>query len=264
MNTILEFRNFDLIIGASTIDFINSTLFVPTEFYIQDEITWCVSHAKLIPVWISMFYITQDLSSYILGILNLAFLIVLIFLYSTFEPRPFDLWKSMLVVGYITLFGNAHINIKRQAFKFGLGITSLLAMQMLLVFNAFFYKYMSGNAFSKPINSLNELNGQNAFHFGSQPVALKYIKMQNLVRKPLADTSQYLTISFTQIYISFQMSNFSILKNVKILKNVWNVYNLMTVQLSQHHECSLGHCPFKIRFIVLIPIKVFQPFYIHS
>lgn len=175
-----EFSRFDLIIGGSAIDIINSTVFLPTEFYMQDEITWCVARAQPIPKWRSIFSMASDIEIHILIWSSLFVVIVLAFLLSTFERRPFDAWKSVIYVFQVVLVGSI-IGPKRTLFKIIVIYFMFISMIVLTVFNAFFINYMTGVVLHKQINTFEELKIEN-FHYASQSSAMKYLNRANLVR----------------------------------------------------------------------------------
>lgn len=153
---------------------------MPTEFYTQDEITWCVARARPIPKWRSIFSMGQGIEVHICTWSALVITIILTFFLSTFERRPFDAWKSMIYVFH--LFLNGYVTTpKTRAMKFFVIYFMFILMISYTMINASLIKYMTGVAFDKQINTFDELKNQN-FHFVSQSSAMKYLNRANLVR----------------------------------------------------------------------------------
>lgn len=180
LNENFEFSRFDLIIGESAIDVINSTFFAPTEFYMQDEITWCVARAQPISKWCSIFAIVRNIETHILIYSTTILVIIITFLLSTFERCPFDAWKSVIYVFQLILVGYG-TSPRRTLSKIIVTYFAFILLICYTIFNAFFINFMTGVALTKQINTFDELKIEN-FHFASQSSAMKYLNRTNLVR----------------------------------------------------------------------------------
>lgn len=154
----------------------------------QDEITWCVARAQPIPKWRSIFSMVPNIETHIYVWSTLIVMIIITFLLSTFERRPFDAWKSVIYIFQSVLIGNV-TSPKKTFFKILILYFLFINTIICTIFNAFFFNHMTGVALSKQINTFDELKIEN-FHFASQSSAIKYLNRSNLVRC-------FLKLSFT-------------------------------------------------------------------
>lgn len=169
-----------MIIGGLAANLFHSNMFVPTKFYMQDEIVWCVSRAKPISKWKAILYLTQDNASWICGWVSLFLAVTFTYILSTFEPRPFDYIEAGVLIAQGMLVGN-RIKPKRTPFKILVIYFMFIGILLTTIFNAFLMNYLTGIKREEQISSFDDLKLE-SFHFAAPPSALKFLKRGNWVR----------------------------------------------------------------------------------
>lgn len=158
----------------------DSNMFIPTKFYMQDEIVWCVPRAKPISKWHAIVFLTRDTATWTCGWVSLFLAVTFVYILSTFEPRPFDYIESGVLIAHAILIGN-RIKPKRTLFRIIVIYFMFVVILLATIFNAFLINHLTGIIRDDQISSFDDLKSEN-FHFAAQPSALKCLKSENWVR----------------------------------------------------------------------------------
>lgn len=156
-----------------------STNFLASRAYFQDDVTWCVPHAKLRAKWKSLFYVAD---ANILAIFFSAMLplIVIIYFFTTFERRALDIWSSMLMVIAIASAHSFSYSFERSSARILYSLHSHLGTAVLVIFLAFATIEFSQLNYEKQISSFDQITNEN-FRLAANDDMRNYLVERNLV-----------------------------------------------------------------------------------
>lgn len=142
----------------------NSTKFIKSVAYLQDDSTWCVRRAAALARWKNVFYIIQDATTYFLSVFLIILAIILTFLLTSFEERPTDfIGCALLVVQIVTGITS---NFQPKGFILRILTVNFLFMCFLIVqiINAFLVSHISRVLYGKQIDTIAAIL-EEKFHF---------------------------------------------------------------------------------------------------
>lgn len=152
---------------------------MPTDVYYQDAFTICVQQAPILPRWMNVFLIITDRELYVAGILLYFVVAILVFLLTTFEPKPLDAWKSFFLT-FQTLYSVTSFRPKRTVFRilfFSALYTQLIYATML---NAYLIAFVTRQISGWQISTFQDLIESNYDIFASE-MATQYVKAYEMV-----------------------------------------------------------------------------------
>lgn len=140
---------------------VNISTFEPLTSYHQDDYTWCVARAKVIPEWKNVFYIISDDIVFVGLTIAAVSINICIFLLTAFDPRPLDLWESICFFGR-TLFGiNANYTPQNQKLRCLFVLFIMICLWITTIFIAFIIKFYSLQIYEKQLKSVTEIVERN-------------------------------------------------------------------------------------------------------
>lgn len=233
-------RKYDLIIGGIRFENFNSTKFVASAAYAQDDMTWCVGRAKAIHRWKNVYYIPKDIETYTIGALMYIATIFGAYFLTTFEKKPLDLFHCA-ILSVQTLTGQSStFNPKRFVMRFFYVMFLLIAFWLTQFFCAFLVTFMSSVLYETQIASIDKIIGH-GFQLAGDPDVVKYYATKNVVR-------------FHWIFINIKMSktNPSILKRKnrqKMFTNQFFFKKFTQEQIHRFENCpDIDECLCRLRF----------------
>lgn len=125
--------------------------------YIQDEMTWCVSQAKPVAQWKSIFYIAEN-DVYIVAFFELVIGLYVVFLLYTFEKKPRDIFYCLLLIQQTLIAFPAQFRARNCMFRFFYGLILLTSFWFTQIFCAYYVVFTSHTTFEKQIATLNEIS----------------------------------------------------------------------------------------------------------
>lgn len=160
---LFQYREYDLIIGGIHSNMLNSTKFVTSSPYMQDDLTWCVKRAKAIPRWKNIYYIPQDVETYVIGFIVYTLSIVSIYLLTAFEDKPLDFTLcNVYSIGCLAGFGYAYTP-KKAATRFIVSIFFMSTFWMTQIYLSYLITYLRITLYENQIGTLGEITRKN-FH----------------------------------------------------------------------------------------------------
>lgn len=199
-----------MIIGGIRSDSFNSTEFVASALYMQDDITWCVSRSKEISRWKNFYYVPQDFETYALGFFTFFTVIINAYLFTTFEEKPLDLVLCSIYT-VANLIGNAvQYNPKLWLSRFHYGHFLIYPFWLTQIFNGYLITYMSIILYEKQISTLEGI-AQNRFHLCGDSGVLNHLIVQNMVKWHM-NTNNFFIFFFSKKMVIFIFLFFSYLQ----------------------------------------------------
>lgn len=172
---------YDLIIGGIHSGIFNSTKFIRSATYIQDDITWCVRRAEALARWKNIFYIIEDATTYTLCIVLFVLGILTVFFLTTFEEKPLDIFRCGLIsfqciIGLTTLF-NPKLFIHRLLFAQYMFIGYLV----IQIFNAFLVTFISRVIYGIQIKTIAAAS-DDGYRFAGESYIFDHLSAHNKVK----------------------------------------------------------------------------------
>lgn len=160
--------------------FLKLTNFVLSVPYMQDDLTWCVSHAKAIPRWKNIYYIPQDATIYTWGALMYIMTIIGAFLLTTFEEKPLDFWycailSTQTVVGFSSTF-----KPKGSLMRFHYGQFLIIPFWLTQIFSAFLIIFLPRILYENQINTVETI-ARNGFRLAGDSNVLNHLNIKSNV-----------------------------------------------------------------------------------
>lgn len=168
-------RKFDIIAGGLDPDLMGPSNFIASIIYGYDELTWCVTRSKPIPQWKNLYHLHKDIETWIYGIILFSSVIIGVFLLTTFERKPLDIWASFIlsiqtVIGYTSEFHPEGVLLRQFHIFF-----CFIALLITTLYNAFAMNFLLNIIYKDQISSVDEIFSKN-FNLSGNPVALQYLK----------------------------------------------------------------------------------------
>lgn len=153
-------RNANLVIGGQNRHSLQSNRFVESNAYFQDDLTWCVKHAKLHDEWDSFFKTVKPYMFWFIFGTSLA-TIWIIYFFAAYEKPTLDIWLSMLL--FSASVGQQSFNYRPERSSMRVFYALLLHSSFFLVsfFVAFIFKTMTQINYGAQISSLDEITKEN-------------------------------------------------------------------------------------------------------
>lgn len=173
------FRNADLVIGGQNWHSLQSKHFIDSHAYFQDDITWCVQHAKLRDEWDSFFRTVEPNVFWLIFGVALPF-IANTYFFAAYERRMLDIWLSMLLFVAVVSQQAFNYHPKRSSGR----VFSAMSLQMTFFavssFVAIIFKSMTQINYGTHISSLDEITNEN-FRLVADKDTRNYLIDRNLV-----------------------------------------------------------------------------------
>lgn len=172
-------RKYGLIVGGICPGDVNFGQFEISTPYKQDDMTWCVSHAKSIPQWQNLLHITDVPTIAILVVLVLC-IISNVYLLQAFEDSPRDLiFCSFLCLQLITTFPTM-FRSDRFSFKFYFIYMLLIGFWGTQIFGAYVVVFLGAELHEPQIATIQDIVEGN-FHLAGNPNVIDHFKVKNMV-----------------------------------------------------------------------------------
>lgn len=170
-----------MIIGGIRSDSFNSTKFVASPPYMQDDLTWCVRRANEIPRWMNVYYIPKDFATYAAGFSLHIMTILLAYLLSTYEENSADLiFYAVSSVAILTQFNQSYTPRKpMNRIIFMLCVISTFWLTQ--IFNAYYFRYIRTTLYEIQICTLDDIR-DNQFSFAGDSDVYNHLITGNAVR----------------------------------------------------------------------------------
>lgn len=168
-------RKYDIIAGGLDPDLIDSSNFIASSIYGHDEFTWCVARSKPIPQWKNLYHLHKDIETWIYGIILFSCVIIGVFLLTTFQRKPLDIWASLIlsiqtVIGLPSPFQPEGSMIRSLHVLF-----CFIALLITTLYNAFTMNFLINIIYNDQISSVDEIFSKN-FNLSGNSVALQYLR----------------------------------------------------------------------------------------
>lgn len=173
------FRNADLVIGGQSRHSLRSKNFVDSEAYFQDDITWCVRHARVRATWKRFLYIF-DLNVLWLSLVAVIPLIYIHYIAQGIELRPRDIWSSMLAF-MSTISQQPFVHMPRHTstriiYSFFVHLT----LPVLTTFMAVSITIIARINYEKQVSSFDQISDE-SFHLAAEENTKNYLIERKLV-----------------------------------------------------------------------------------
>lgn len=174
-------RESDMIVGGICPSDVNfGKMFEVSTTYKQDDMTWCVSHAKPIPRWMNIFYMA-DLRTFIISEIIILAVIGVYYLLYAFENPPRDLFYcAILVLQTVTTFPTM-FRSDRITTKLLFALTLLITFWLTEIFGAYIIVFLGEVRYETQIATVNELFEGN-FRLAGNPHVIDHFRMKIMVR----------------------------------------------------------------------------------
>lgn len=197
--------------------------------YYQDELIWCIQHAKKYPIFINFFFIIPlEIWVFIIGV---GFIVVSVLIYlllpfdENYEHRieNFDMFYCFLcvVIPAVTAVSCPY-NPKKFIFRFTYWLLVVCPMFFHMFIGAFLYNFMNYQFYLYQISSVNEILDAEFRLTGSMEV-LNVIKQDSMVRYE----GSFILINKILILIynfhSIQRDRLKTFMYAIILTHAWNI-----------------------------------------
>lgn len=170
-----------MFIGALEENLVTQNSLIASHSFYHDVITWCIQRQKPIPIWKSYFYICKDPIVYVVGALEVVFVIGLAYFAERFERHPkWDIYQLAFngVCAYVgfscTFKPTFHIT------RFGFFIVLFAAIVFTTTKNSMLIVFITSPIYDPQIQSIQEIVSRN-FNLMGDPFALYQISQQNEV-----------------------------------------------------------------------------------
>lgn len=168
-----------MIVGGICPGDVNFERFEASAPYTQDEITWCVSHAKPLPRWMNLLYIF-DIPTIIIGAVIVVNVVVLTYLLHGFEERPFDLIICIiLAISTITQFPTL-FRADRYMNKFLFTMMLILGLWLSTIFGAYVIVFMSQDLYATQIATIQDIANAK-YQLAGNPIVIDHYKVKTMV-----------------------------------------------------------------------------------
>lgn len=185
-----------MIVGGICPGDVNFGQFEISTPYKQDDMTWCVSHAKPIPQWMNLLYIS-DLPSIVIFVIAVLILICAVYLLYAYEHPPRDLYFcALLCLQLITTFPTM-FRSERVPFKFLFIFMLLIGSWVSLIFGAHVVVFLGRELHEPQIATLQEIVEEN-FHLAGNPNVIDHFRVKYMVGVLLA--CHAIAAQFTYFY----------------------------------------------------------------
>lgn len=174
------FRSIELAIGGLTNDISLKTEFVFTLPYYSDDITWCISRAKHIPLYLNAFRYVKDSELYVMGIFAVFAAIIIGFLLTTFEEKPIDYFEMSLIGISVVSNSATYFQPKRPCNRFLYMLTCYIGLLLVNIFGAYYVVALTYPIFEDQLDSVNSLI-ENKFQLMGDAYVLEKISLQDVV-----------------------------------------------------------------------------------
>lgn len=164
------FRKYDILIGGIHADYLNSSKFMASSPYLQDDLTWCVSRASEIPRWKNLYYIVKDAKTFIWGITMFIMVIITAYLWTTFEEKPLDIFyctisSVQILVGFTSTF-----RPKGWLLRFHYGQFLVIPFWTSQIFSAFLTTFTLRTLYEYQIDTIEDI-ARDGFRLAGDPHA---------------------------------------------------------------------------------------------
>lgn len=216
LSVFLVNRKYDIILGGIRSDHFNSTKYVASALYLEDDITWCVSRAQPISRWINLFYVVKDYEIYIIGTFLLLSTVLIGYLLLAFEEKPLDLFHlSILILQTICALTSA-FKPKTTAIRIHYTPFLIIPFWLTQIYGALLVTFMSRVIYEHQISTVSEIARQH-FRLSGDPYSIGFLNDEKMVRFDI-NSNQIHKFGYSFVD-SFQMNNCATLKSVRISKN---------------------------------------------
>lgn len=150
--------------------------------YNQDDITWCVSHAKAIPRWMNLFFLA-DLPTVLIAVAIIIIVIALIYMFLAFEDQPirFDLiYCTILFFQIITQFPTM-FQSNRYSTRFLFTMMLMLGFWMSTIFGVLFIVLLGRDLYEVQIDTIEDIVREN-YQLAGNPNVIDHFKVKTMVR----------------------------------------------------------------------------------
>lgn len=174
-------RKYDIIIGGVHAELFNSSKFIASAPYFQDDITWCVSRAKEIPRWKNIYYITQDVETYTWGAIMYIMTIICAYFLTTFEETPLDFFQCMILSVQTVTALTSTFRPKGLLMRFHYGQFLIIPFWLTQIFSAFLITFTPRILYEVQINSFEDIT-RNHFRLAGNGRVFDHLSIKNMVR----------------------------------------------------------------------------------
>lgn len=149
--------------------------------YKQDDMTWCVSHAKPIPRWQNLLYIA-NLSTVAIVVVLIMIVVWVVYLLHAFEDVPPDwFFCAFLSLQTITTFPTM-FRSKRFRTKMLFGLMLLIAYWTTQLFSVHIILILGVVRYEIQIDTVDGIIEEN-FHLAGNPSVIDRFKMEHTMVK---------------------------------------------------------------------------------
>lgn len=177
----LNFRKYDIVIGGLHAESFNSTKFIASAPYLQDDITWCVSRAKEIPRWKNLYYITEDVETYTWGAIMYILTIICAFFLTTFEEKPLDFFHCVILSVQTVTALTSTFQPKGILMRFHYCQFLIIPFWLTQIFSAFLITFAPRILYEIQIDSFEDIT-RSHFRLAGDAHVFDHLTFKNVVR----------------------------------------------------------------------------------
>lgn len=194
-------------------------LFEPSSPYKQDDVTWCVSHAKPMPRWMNLFFIA-DFWTIVCAAIIVVVVVGIFYLLYAFEDVPRDLlYCAVLTLQTITTFPTM-FRSNRFGFKMLFTLALLMTFWITQILSAHICVFLSQVRYKPQITAIDEIVEEN-FNLAGNPSVTNHFRFKSRVSS--FEIIHAVSFNFKILIFlikSFRRNKFEISKNVMTSINV--------------------------------------------
>lgn len=135
----------------------NASKLLPSMAYEQDDITWCISRAKQIPLWLNFFHFAEGIGLWMMTLSAFILATAFVFLLTSFEEQPLDIWHVLTLAFPTLLTFVSWFKPKGSLLRLLFIITLLVAFLWSCIFNAFFFTVLTHPKYTTQLKSISEI-----------------------------------------------------------------------------------------------------------
>lgn len=158
-------RNADLVIGTPSCH--EAQHFVDSHAYFQGDVTWCVQKAKRRAKW-KQLWLLADWKNFLFIFGSILALTLLVYTFTGFEKRPFDIWISAFTVVRVVSLVGSTLNPERNSARLLYSYFLHASFFFMSVFGAFLFAIITTPFNEHQISNFEEIVTANCRLAGEQ------------------------------------------------------------------------------------------------
>lgn len=151
---------------------------IESQAYFQDDVTWCVQHARLRAEWKNFFY-AADPNIYVF-IFSAIPLIYVAYHFTAYERRTTDIWETILILSAIFSQQSTSYRPEKNSTRFFYVLFSVLSFFLISISMSFLIIRVTKINYEEQISSFEQITEEN-FCLAAEENTRNYLIQRNLV-----------------------------------------------------------------------------------